>query len=209
MKTKIIIVAISICIGLISCKQDETENRYCVNQIRNSSATIVLSLHQMDTIKLLFDYNHLDYSKYLFYSLQNDELGYHHVRCYQFENNLQVFTNDLIFHFNDKNNYYFLSGYLVGKINLDTSSKMSSDSVVAKYLYALEQDKDYVDDKKEIFNNCFDLEFGYYDLNAGTSNTSKNFTKAWKIKPAKSDYPYAYINDTKSEIISYDNGIRY
>jgi Zn-dependent metalloprotease len=209
MKARIIIIGISLCISLVSCEQYKAENAYCVNRIHNSLTTIILPQNQIDSIKFLFDYNHLDYTKYQFYSLQDDELGYHHVKCHQFKNNLRLFTNDLIFHFNEKNNYYFLSGELIEKVSLDSRSTMNYDSVVAKFLYALDQDKDFFGDKKIIKNNCFDIEFGYYDLNTGISNASENFAKAWKIKPTNRDYPYAYINDMNSVIIGYDNGIRY
>jgi hypothetical protein len=57
-------------------------------------------------------------------------------------------------------------------------------------------------------DSCFDIEFGYYDLNAGISFANQNITKAWKIKPLNKDYPFAFINDSTSEIIYYDNGVR-
>ena len=209
MKTRTIIIGISLCISFISCEQYKTESQYCVNEIHNSVTTIRLPQNQIDSIKYLFDYNHLGYTKYQFYSFLLDELGYHHVKCYQFKNNLKLFTNDLIFHFNEKNNYYFLSGKLIDKVSLDSKSTMNYNSVVTKFIYELNQDKDFFGDKETIKNNCFDVEFGYYDLNTGISNASENFTKAWKIKPTNKDYPYAYINDMNSVVIGYDNGIRY
>jgi len=209
MKSRTIIIGISLCFSFISCEQFETESQYCVNRIHNSVTTISLLQNQIDSIKYLFDYNHLDNTKYQFYSFQLDELGYHHVKCYQFKNNLKLFTNDLIFHFNEKNYYYFLSGKLIEKVSLDSKSTMHYNSVVKKFIYALDQDKDFFGDKEIIKNNCFDVEFGYYDLNIGISNTSENFTKAWKINPTNNDYPYAYINDMNSVVICYDNGIRY
>lgn len=209
MKSKTIIILISLCFGILSCEQDETENFHCVNTIRNSAATVILSESELGTIKSLFDYNRLDFNKYQFSSLQNDELGYHHIRCNQFVNSLRVFTDDLIFHFDQNDKYYSLSGDIIEKIDLNTKTSMDYDSVVEKFLHLIEQDNTYIGDKKEIINNCFDLEFGYFDLNAGISYSDENFTKAWKIKLTNKDYPYAYINDENSETISYDNGIRY
>ncbi|MBP1637510.1 MAG: fungalysin/thermolysin family protein [Bacteroidetes bacterium] len=209
MKSKNIIILISLCFGILSCEQDKTESFYCVNTIRNSPATVILSESELVTIKSLIDYNRLDFNKYQFFRLQNDELGYHHVRCNQFVNGLRVFTDDIIFHFDQNDKYYSLSGDIIEKIDLNTKISMDYDSVVEKFLYLIEQDNTYIGDKKEIINNCFDLEFGYFDLNAGISYSDENFTKAWKIKPTNRDYPYAYINDENSETISYDNGIRY
>ena len=159
--------------------------------------TLILPQKQLDSINTLFIYNHLDYTNYQFYNFQRDELNYHHVKCYQFKNNLKLFTNDLIFHFNEKNNYYFLSGEIIGNITLDTNFKLNKNNVVATFIHAMEQNNDLSEEK----NVCFDLEFGYYDLNSGNNTTSKNFTKAWKIKPTNKDYPYAYINDNSSTII--------
>jgi hypothetical protein len=209
MNTRTIIIGISLCFSFISCEKYENESQYCVNKIHDSVTTNSLPQNQIDSIKYLFDYNHLDYTKYQFYSFQLDELGYHHVKCYQFKNNLKLFTNDLIFHFNEKNSYYYLSGKLIEKVSLDSKSTMNYNSVVTKFISALDQDKDFFVGKEIIKNDCFDLEFGYYDLNTGISNSLENFTKAWKIKPTNKDYPYAYINDMNSVVIGYDNGIRY
>ena len=107
------------------------------------------------------------------------------------------------------NNQVFLSGELIEKVNLNEKFKMNHNSVIIEFLNVLDQDKYILVDRDEIEKSCFDIEFGYYDLNAGTSNTSKHFTKAWKIKLSNRDYPYAYINDMNSDVISYDNGIRY
>ena len=48
-------------------------------------------------------------------------------------------------------------------------------------------------------------DFRYYNL----SSVDENLTKAWKIKPTNEDYPFVYINDKNSEIIYYDNGLRF
>lgn len=209
MKTSNIIIGIFLFVSFVSCEQSITEDQYCFNLKHNSLKSVILPKNQFDSIKHLFDYNHLDYSKYQFYRFQVDELGYRHVSCYQFKNNLKLFTNDLIFHFDKTNNYNFLSGELIEKVNLNEKFKMSHSSVITEFLYVLGQDKYFLENIDEIENSCFDIEFGYYDLNTGTSNSSKYFTKAWKIKLTKRDYPYAYINDKNSVVISYDNGIRY
>ena len=209
MKTSNIIIGIFLLISLVSCEQSMIEDQYCFNLKHNSLKSVILPKNQLDSIKQLFDYNHLDYSKFQFYRFKVDELGYHHVSCYQFKNNLKVFTNDLIFHFDKTNNYNFLSGELIEKVNLNEKFKMNHNSVITEFLNVLDQDKYILVDRDEIEKSCFDIEFGYYDLNAGKSNTSKHFTKAWKIKLSNRDYPYAYINDMNSDVISYDNGIRY
>ena len=190
------------------CNKDGNENFYCVNTIKNSQTNTTLSKSEMDVVKYLFNRNQLDYTKYQFYSFQEDELGYHHIRCFQFANNLLVFTSDVIFHFDKNDNYYFLSGDLINTINLNTKPSMKQDNVVEKFVNEIKQDGYYVENI-EIISDCFDLDFGYYDLNAGISYVDAKFTKAWKINLTNKKYPFAYINDENSELIYYDNGIRF
>ena len=152
----------------------------------------------------MFDNNHLDNSNYQFYQLLTEESGHHHVKCHQFYNNLKIFTDDLIFHFDSDGKYYFLSGSILSKINLDTKSNIQPVNLIKMYLNERNKDGIYYNPK----DSCFDMEFGYYDLNAGISYASQNITKAWKIKPLNKDFPFAFINDLTSEIIYYDNGFR-
>lgn len=209
MKSSIALIVIILGLGSTACKKDKTESNFCIHTIHSSPAKTILTQAEMDTIQYLFDRNNLDYSNYLFYSFERDELGDHHVRCYLFVNHLEVFTNDLIFHFNAQDDYYFLSGHPVNTINLDTLSSMQPNWVVAKFVTQVVKDNIYIGNKDDIINGCFELQFGYYDVNTGTSYVPKNFTKAWKVKPVNREYPYAYINDRNSAIIYYDNGIRF
>ena len=204
---KLMIIAIFLCFSILSCEKVGNENSYCIKTIKSSPGTTILSKSEMDEVKRLFNRNQLDYTKYLFTRFQKDELGYHHVRCYQFANNLIVFTSDAIFHFDKNDNYYYLSGDLINKINLNTKPLMKQDNVVEKFKGEIEQDGFTMTQYPDIIDGCFDLEFGYYDLNAGISYADQKFTKAWKITPTNKDYPFAYINDENSKIIYYDNGI--
>jgi Zn-dependent metalloprotease len=223
---KWIIITVSLCFSFLSCKKEGSENSDCVNIIINSPAITILSESEMNVIKYLFNHNQLDYTKYQFTKFQEDDLGHRHVRCYQFANSLIVFTSDAIFHFDKNDNYYYLSGDLIKTINLNTKPSMKQDDVIRKYIDTVKHDEDFlmwlnllvemakVDETVEVITledvieGCFDVEFGYYDLNAGMSYTNENFAKSWKIKPTNSEYPCAYINDENSEIIYYDNGLR-
>jgi len=204
-KLILIIISALICgVAFVSCNSDTTDekNSVCVKIIKSSPGTTVLSKSEMGIVKNLFNRNQLDYTKCLFTQFQQDELGYYHIRCYQFANNLIVFTSDAIFHFDQNGNYYFLSGKLINNIDLDTKPSMDKNKVAQLFKSMLVQDGNTA-----LVDNCFDIEFGYYDLNAFSSTANGNFTKAWKIYPANREYPYAYINDENSEIITYDNGI--
>jgi Zn-dependent metalloprotease len=227
MKKWMIIITVSFCFSILSCEKNGNENFYCVNTIKNSPTITALSETEMNKIKYLFIHNHLDYTKYKFTQFQEDELGYRHIRCYQFANNLIIFTSDAIFHFDKNDNYSSLSGDLIHTINLNTNSQLPQDKIVGKYIDIVKHDEDFlewlrllvemakVDETVEmitledIIEGCFDVEFGYYDLNTGISYANESFTKAWKIKPTNRKYPYAYINDGNSEKIYYDNGLRW
>ena len=86
---------------------------------------------------------------------------------------------------------------------------MKQNDVIEMFLNDLNQDNNYFGNKDDIKQGCYDIEFGYFDLNAGISYSASNFTKAWKVKPKDKQYPYAFINDMTSTTIYYDNGIRY
>jgi Zn-dependent metalloprotease len=213
MKRLVLIIIPPLICGVVlwlasSCNKESNENSNCVKIIKNLPKTTVLSKSEMDAIKYLFNRNQLDYTKYLFTRFQKDELGHSHARCYQFANNLIVFTSDAIFHF-DKNDNFYYSDRLISKIDLDTKPSMKQDNVVEKFKDEIEQDGFIMMQYPDIIDGCFELEFGYYDLNAGISYADENYIKAWKIKPTNREYPNAYIKDKNSEIIYYDNGIRY
>ena len=217
MKKRTIIIAISLCFSIVSCNKENIESLYCIKNIQNSPTITILSESEMDIVKHLFNHNQLDYTKYLFTKFQEDKLGHRHIRCYQFANNLIVFTSDAIFHFDENDNYYYpLSGNLINEINLDTKSLTTRDNIVEKYIDIVAHDEDFLAQLRfedihleDVIEGCFDIEFGYYNLNIGISSAEENYTKAWKIKFTDRDYPYAYINDEDIVIISYDNGILY
>lgn len=70
-----------------------------------------------------------------------------------------------------------------------------------------QDDQIYNPQFEEIINNCLDLQFEYFDLNAGISYQPLNIVKAWKITPHNKDYPILIVNDNSSEIIGYNNGL--
>jgi Zn-dependent metalloprotease len=213
-----IAMAITFCVAVITafwgCKKDgkdekkEIDNYYCVTTIENSPTTTTLSESEMNEVKSLFNRNNLDYTKYKFTRFQEDDLDYHHIRCFQFVNNLIVFSNEIIFHFDKNDDYYYLSGNLIDTINLNTTPSMKHDEIAEKFVDRIKLDSFYKGDS-DVLNGCFETEFGYYDLNAGRGDTTAKFTKAWKIKPKNKNCPFSYINDENSDIIYYDNCIRF
>jgi Zn-dependent metalloprotease len=213
------ILLIVICIGVISCDKDladgsdyydDYDGAYCVNTIKSSPASTILPESEMETIRRLFDRNQMDHTKYLFYRLQKSETGQYHVRGWQFANNLSVFQSDVIFHFDPSGEYSSLSGHLVSDINLDAKPRMKRDEVIEKFIDEARQDRYlYMQDvsPENLKDCCFDIEFGYYDLNGGIPNTDENYIKAWKVQLSEGGYPFAYVNDGNGGIVYYFNGV--
>ena len=206
MKQTTLIISIMLCFSIMhySCKTKTVKNDNCVNVIQDAPTTPILPESEMNLIKSLFNNNNMDYSKYQFYQLDTDELGFKHVRCYQFVNNLKVFSEDLIFHFNKQDTYYLLSGKLINSTGLDAKQSLSQNKVVEIFIQKVAQEKASMVDKNSL-TGCFEIEFGY----VGLDDSNEKFDKVWKVKPKDKEYPFAYINDDNSEIIYYDNGIRY
>ena len=206
MKKTTIFISIILCFSMIqfSCKTKKVNNSGCVTVIQNSLTTPVLPESEMNVIKSLFAANRMDDTKYQFYRLDKDDLGFTHVRSYQYVNGLRVFSADLIFHFNQNGAYYLLTGNLINSTGLDARPSLNPQKVAEIFSQRIGQEKASMVDAT-VSKGCFEIEFGY----AGLDNSNEKFAKVWKAKPAGKDSPFAYINDDTSEIIYYDNGVRY
>jgi Zn-dependent metalloprotease len=202
MKKAIIILILSQLFGCVFFKD-------CPDVIKGKPKNHIVSDKDLSSIKSLFSYNGLSLDNYQFYQLQRDELGYAHVRCFQFVNNLKLLSDDLIFHFDNHSIYNFLSGTIISNIEVDSSPTMNVSEVKNIFLKRIDEDDSFYGNKRKIENDCFLCELGYWDLNAGISYSTPDFRLAWKIKSDQSDYPMAIINDSEESIIYYDNGIRY
>jgi hypothetical protein len=183
------------------------ESRYCTDVIKGKPENNLISDSDMNIVRSLFSANNLSIENFLVYRLQKDESGNYHVRCFQYVNNLNVFTDDVIFHFDSQNHYYFLSGETISEIDIRTSPKMSKNDIIEMFLKSVENDSFFNGSLQQIKDGCFYCELGYYDLNAGISYSTHNFKLAWRIHPEDSDYPVATINDTDGDLIGYFNGI--
>ncbi len=98
---------------------DESGNTFATYRIYHSQNPL-LPDSAMAIVQSLFLSNNLPLSNLLAYRLQSDSSGYHHVRCYQFYNGLEFFYQDVIFHFNNQNTFYSLSGELAAHGTFDT-----------------------------------------------------------------------------------------
>lgn len=198
------IIILLILFHFISCEND----KYCSYIIKGKQDHLI-SGQDLKVVKLLFEWNHLSLNNFQVYRLQNDELGHRHVRCYQYVNDLNVFSDEVIFHFDSNNHYYFLSGEIISKIDIAPIPEMDQCAVVELFLNRMADDEFYGANLNEFENGCFSCELGYWDLNAGISYTDQDFRLAWRVRQNGHEYPVAIINDTENKLIYYDNGIRY
>ena len=88
---------------VFSCKKSENipEDNRCANLIIDDLNVQLLSNQEMDSIKYVFNKNHLGYENLQFWHYAED-LGFKYIGAYQFVNNLKVFTDYWGFEF-DKN----------------------------------------------------------------------------------------------------------
>lgn len=196
-----------ILIQLFACEKDNVN--ICSDLIKGKPINHLISDQEFNTVKSLFKSNNLSLDNFQVYKLQKDNLGYTHVRCYQYINDLIVFYGDVIFHFDNQNHYYILSGDLISDINVRPYSLLSTWQVGKLFLQSIKNDHFYGNDILHYENSCFSCELGYYDLNGGISYASPNFRLVWKIRPESSQYPYALIDDSERTLLYYDNGLRY
>jgi len=206
MKKVYFIIPMILCFSMLnySCKSKKATNDYCVKVIQSSPKTFILPDADMNVIQSLCNRNGLDHTKYQFYQLDTDDLGFRHVRCYQYINGLKAFSEDLIFHFNKNDSCYLSSGNILNASGLDAKPSMKPNRVVEVFVQKITQEKTAIVDENRL-KGCFEIELGCAIL--GGSN--EKLTKVWKVKPVGKDYPFAYINDDSAEMTYYDNGIRF
>jgi hypothetical protein len=131
--------------------------------------------------------------------------NFRNVIIIQYTNGLPIFRESLNYSF--KNGIFeSYSGQLTNGTSLNTISTLSLGQLRKLFI----DDIELFDHKgKQYKDSCFKAEFGYFNLNAGTGNTSENLVKAWHLTPNFYSYPEAYYRDDTGERIYYFNGIVY
>lgn len=215
---KSVLVMVMLIVILISCNKQNTPTEtdkkgdeiIQTNRIYHSQVPLI-SDSALAIVQGLFQKNKLSLSNLQVDTLIDDNLGNHHVRCFQFYQNLEIFTGDVTFHFNNKDIYYTLSGELITGIAIDTIPKVSMGDIGNLFYNEIANDPDKKDSLSSFLSQGFNAELGIYGLNAGNSYAPRNFVLAWKMTVANGlEYPFAYIRaDYSFYLIDYDNGVRY
>ncbi len=121
----------------------------------------------------------------------------------QYTNGLPIFIESLNYLF--KNGVFdSYSGRLTNGTNLNTKPSLTLGQLRKLFI----DDIETFDHKgNEYKDSCFNAEFGYFNLNAGTGNNSENLVKAWHLTPKYNSYPEAYYQDNSGQRIYYFNGV--
>ena len=196
-----------ISIVFFSCKKNENipEDNRCSNLVIDDLNVQLLADQEIDSIKYVFNKNRLGFENLQFWHYAED-LGFKYVGAYQFVNNLKVFSDYWGFEFGKNDSLLYQGGDSITNFYLTDKPKLSLAQVRWIFIEAVNNDGWYKNNN-EIQDTCINMEFGYYDLNSGSSFQPKNYTTAWYVKPNKRDYPFAYIDDLRGQLIDYENGI--
>ncbi|MBN2096182.1 S-layer homology domain-containing protein [Candidatus Peregrinibacteria bacterium] len=160
---------------------------------------------EIGTMANLFNDNELEYRNFNNCHLREmvGPLKGTEVSCDQFVNGLKLFYEELEYRFNEYAILYpsGIHGNEIIELDLDNRPSMSKEDVIDLFNNEINNDVYLTPyEKQRALNGCYELEFGYYHLNSGS------FTKAWRIDSKDVPPLHAFINDTTSEIIYYDNG---
>jgi len=161
---------------------------------------------ELKTIKILFQASNLPYENYQFYGLQSNVSGEYFVSCHQYVNNLKVWSGDLFFYFDKNGRFGSLLGNIVSVIDTGTSPSMDVSEVESQFLRRMKEDSFY-SNSKSVANGCMTCELVYVDLAKTSGGSAPDYGLAWLVKPEKSDYPVAVVNDSDQSVLYYNNGI--
>lgn len=139
----------------------------------------------------------------------NKRVFYQSVVAQQYVNGVAILNSGLGFNFTN-GKLTFSSGKKYNKINLDTTSYLSLSKIRTLFLSDVKNDEHYSTANYNLNDSILKAQFGYYDLNQGTSDTTIGIVKAWKVTLKSteypSDYPIGYYQDNGIKI-GFNDGI--
>jgi Zn-dependent metalloprotease len=215
--SKSILLALIIIMTAISCKEQDglTENNQKRNEILQTTRiyhahTPLISDSAMAIIQRLFQKNGLTINNLQVVQLSTDNLGYNHVRCLQFFRDIEIFNEEVIFHFNNLDVYYNLSNELIARVDVDTMLKVAMNEASNLFYREIAADPLFQDSLTSFRSQGFNAELGIKNLNAGIGNVPKHFVLAWRMTITNGwKYPFGYIRADSLYLIYYFNGIIY
>lgn len=201
-------ISLFLVVALVSCKKNENEGG-CISLKTGINA---VSTSDQATIQTLLNNNHLTANNqvFVFYTVVEPPtagivgITYQTAESIQVRNNLPIFMSTLSYQFTN-GVFKELDGKQFGKINLD--ARPSLNLSILRQLYLAEISKQGI--ASTFKDSCFVAQFGYFNANFNTMDTTTNIVKAWDVHPAHSQYPTCYINDVTQATLYYDDGIKF
>ena len=161
-------------------------------------------------INLLFITNGIRNSRYRYTRTYRDSVqvyngiyDYRNVHIIQYTNGLPIFIESLNYEF--KNGIFdSYAGRITGGTHLNSTPILTLGQLRKLFIDDIEL---FDHSGSQFKDSCINAEFGYFNLNDGTGNSSENLVKAWHLKPKFSYWPEAYYRDIEGQRIYYSNGI--
>ncbi|WP_417588667.1 hypothetical protein [Owenweeksia hongkongensis] len=203
---------LSLCsLFLFSCDKKESssdEEQFCYNWKQNSTTDILLSVNEEALVDSLFINNNLSNANLQFFDLSASSLtNTTYVKCHQYVNGLKVFSGDLVYLFDSNGKFEEVFGDVITGINLSNKPAMNPNDLVKTFHDSIKADSQMQGYKSQMLAECVNLEFGYFDENAGGGSASPSYIKAWWL--TYDDYGAEMIvNDHSGKTYRYFNGIR-
>ena len=205
---------------LLSCSKSDMAPALPTDPGCSEISLIPVSAHSLSsaevlTVNSLFSRNNIDNRNFRYTRYSHESVQTFFPPFASFDSQLVVveeYTNGLRI-LNGQSNFIFKNGLFDFRVghqtsgtSLDTSPTRRAGQLRALFLATITQ---FDTGRSEaIQQQCMHAEFGYYDLNAGTSDAPEKLVKAWRVTPKNQDYPFAYYQDEAGQLIYYDNGIR-
>jgi hypothetical protein len=172
----------------------------------------------LPVIEQLFAFNRIDNSHLRYYAYDHDTVQTYFppyapfdekaVRVDQYVNGLRIFNADMVYLFkNDTLNY--VGGSSIKSASLDPIPQLTLPQVRGLFVQDM---KTFEPNDSSWKEGCLQAEFGYYNLNAGTSYAPMQLVKGWKVTlkagTFPSEYPQAVYQDADGKRCYFDDGIR-
>lgn len=191
-----------------SCQKNDVQvDNGCISRAKRQNFKITAA-DSVAVVNLLIQnnlpYNDLQFEYVRFDTVKNN--GSINVNQYifgiQYINGLPILSYDFGYSLKD-GVFQEITGKRYNGINLDTHSTQTLPRL--RELYLAEVNKN-TNNSSTYKDSCVVAEFGYYDLNATTNNSTPNFVKAWSVTPKHAFFPQVFFRDDNGKTIVYYGG---
>jgi len=186
---------------LSACKKDNTD-KACISQttaipqVSTADNTTALALLQSNNISSA---NLVVYNANFNYTLNGSDSKYSSLYASQVFNGLPLLLGDMNYQFQD-GVLQSTNGIRVNSISLDTKSTQKLPALRNFYLAEVINKQGYTNTFKD---SCLVVQFGYFNIG---DTPTPDIVKAWKVKPAHSNFPSAIFRDDNGNTLNFESG---